>query len=67
MVTRVTPVTMCCGSAWRGLWRLRATVVLGMQQNDQEMRKLTRMLARRSERMINAGSELNFANSSDDL
>jgi hypothetical protein len=31
------------------------------------MRKLTRMLAGRSERLINAGSELNFANSGDDL
>jgi hypothetical protein len=38
-----------------------------MQQNDQEMRKLTRMLARRSERMINAGSELNLADFGDDL
>jgi hypothetical protein len=67
MVTGVMPATMYCDGAWRGLWRLRATVVLGMQQNDQEMRKLTRMLARRSERMINASSELNFADSGDDL
>jgi hypothetical protein len=31
------------------------------------MRKLTRMLAGRSEGLINAGSELNFADSGDDL
>jgi hypothetical protein len=50
-----------------GLWQLRATVVYGLQENDQEMRKLTRMLAGRLERRIDAGSELNFADSGDDL
>jgi hypothetical protein len=42
-------------------------VVYGLQENDQEMRKLTRMLAGRLERRVDAGSELNFADSGDDL